>query len=202
MARYTGPKQKLQRRAGVDLGLKTNAAKVAKRLNIPPGQHGRRGSRKLSDFGVQLKEKQKVKWIYGIMEKQFRNLFEIATKNPEATGSELLSLLETRLDNTVYRLGFAPTRASARQLVAHGHVRVNQKKLDIPSYQVKIGDTINLTSKALKIPAVAEIMEEGIKNIPAWLKRKQNIGQVAAKPTRDDIDADINENLIVEYYSR
>lgn len=202
MARYTGPKQKLQRRAGTDLNLKTNAPKVARRLNIPPGQHGRKGTKKLSEFGVQLREKQKVKWMYGLLEKQFKNTYVTASKHPDATGEELLTLLEERLDNTVYRLGFAPTRAAARQLVTHGHVRVDNKKVNIPSYTVKIGQTINLSAKGLKIPAVSELMAEGSKNIPTWLERKQNIGRVVARPSRDSIDADINENLIVEYYSR
>jgi len=202
MARTTGPKNKLARRAGMDLGLKTNSAKLSRRLNIPPGQHGRKGTRKPSEYGIQLREKQKVKWIYGIMEKQFRRYFEKATKNPAATGNELLRLLELRLDNVVYRLGFAPTRTAARQYVVHGHLKVNGQKVDRPSYQVQIGDTINLSDKATKIPIVAELLQEKGKNIPKWLETKATVGRIKGLPDREDIDADINENLIVEFYSR
>lgn len=202
MARITGPKNKLARRQGMDLGLKTNAPKLGRRLNIPPGQHGRKGTGKMSEYGQQLKEKQKVKWIYGVLEKQFRRYFKTATKNPAATGHELLRLLELRLDNVVYRLNLAPTRPAARQLVVHGNVRVNNKKIDRPSYQVKINDNITLTSKALKIPYVAELLEDKDKNVPKWLQRKATVGNVKALPDRDDIDADINESLIIEHYSR
>lgn len=202
MSRYTGPKNKLMRRAGADLGLKTNTAKVTRRLNIPPGQHGRKGVKKTSDYGHQLREKQKVKWLYGIKEKQFRRYFEQATKNPAATGAELLSLLEQRLDNIVYRLRLAPTRAAARQLVVHGNVLVNQRQLNRPSYQVKIGDTIKLSSKAEKIPVILELLNEQAKNLPAWLERQATVGKLIKRPERDHIDADVNEQLIVEFYSR
>jgi small subunit ribosomal protein S4 len=202
MARRTGPKTKLSRRVGMDLGHKTNAGKLSRRLNIPPGQHGRKGSRKLSDYGIQLREKQKVKWIYGLLEKQFRRYFDRATKNPSATGTELLRLLELRLDNTLYRLGFAPTRPAARQMVVHGQVKVNERKVNRPSYQVHAQDTISLTKTGQNIPAVAELLEEKNKNIPQWLERKAAIGRIKALPQREDIDADINENLIIEYYSR
>lgn len=201
MARYSGPKNKMSRRSGQDLGFKTNPSKLAKRLNIPPGQHGRKGSRKLSEFGIQLREKQKVKWLYGVMEKQFRKYVTQATKNPSATGTELLRILERRLDNVVYRLSLAPTRAAARQLVVHGHVQVNGNKVDRPSYVVDVDDTITLSKKAVKIPAV----EESIANdsfVPKWLVKQAAAGQVKAMPERDDIDAEINESLIIEYYSR
>jgi small subunit ribosomal protein S4 len=202
MARYIGPKNKLARRAGEDLALKTTTPKLARRLNIPPGQHGRKGARKLSEYGVQLREKQKVKWIYGVLEKQFRRYLDQATKNPSETGAELLKLLERRLDNVLYRLALAPTRAAARQLITHGHVKVNDKKLDRPSYHVKVGDTITISSKAAKIPSVAETIEAGKTGIPKWLEKKAIVGRVAAYPEREDIDADIKENLIIEYYSR
>lgn len=202
MARNTGPKSKLSRRAGIDLGHKTNAAKVARRLNIPPGQHGRKGSRKMSDYGVQLKEKQKAKWIYGVLEKQFRRYFQQATKNPAATGEELLRLLERRLDNVIYRLGMAPTRAASRQLITHGHVKVNDKKVDRPSYLVKVDEVITISAKAQKIPVVAELLQDSGKSMPSWLTRKAVVGKVTAMPQRTDIDAEINENLIIEYYSR
>jgi small subunit ribosomal protein S4 len=202
MARYTGPKNKLARKIGEDLGLKTNALKVAKRLTSRPGQHGARGRRKVSDYGVQLKEKQKVKFIYGIQEKQMLSLYTKATKTPTATGATLLSLLERRLDNVVYRMGWAPTRASARQLVNHGHVQVNAKKMSIPSYLVSINDVINLKDKTLSIPVVSTLLkEEGIVP-PAWLERKGAVGKIARLPQRDDIKEVIEEQLIVEFYSR
>lgn len=201
MARYNGPKNKLARRIGEDLGLKSNALKVARRIGILPGQHGARGRRKMSNYGVQLKEKQKVKYIYGIMEKQLRKLYAKASKNPTATGSALLRLLERRLDNVVYRLGWAPTRAAARQLVNHNHVTVNGKKMSIPSYQVNVGDVLVLKQKAAKIPAVAETMKEAGEP-PEWLKVKGPTGNVASLPKRADISEAVDEQLIVEYYSR
>lgn len=201
MARESGPKNKIARRFAVDLGLKTNAAKLQRRLNIPPGQHGRKGTRKKSNYGIQLLEKQKTRYIYGILEKQFRRYMEKAQRNPEATGVEFLRLLELRLDNTLYRLGMAPTRAAARQLVSHGHVTVNNKKVDIPSYEVSVGDVIALSSKAIKIPAIASMLEQKT-NVPSWLARKANVGKIASLPDREHVDAQIDENLIVEYYSR
>ena len=138
MSRYTGPKNKLARKVGEDLGLRSNAVKVAKRLSLRPGQHGAKGRRKVSDYGVQLKEKQKMKYMYGVTEKQLRGLYSEAANSTLATGEQLLSFLERRLDNVIYRLGWAPTRASARQLVAHGHVSVEGKKVTIPSYRVSV----------------------------------------------------------------
>ena len=202
MARYIGPTQKLSRRLGVDLGHKTNSMKVARRLNVPPGSHGRKGTKKLSDFAVQLREKQKVKWAYGVLEKQFKKYYEVASKTPAATGQELLKLLETRLDNVVFRLNFAPTRRSARQIVSHGHILVNNKKIDIPSFQVKVGDTVTISSKAQKIPAVAELIKDDKLSVPSWLEKKAVVGRVKSSPERDNIDLEINEQLIVEYYSR
>lgn len=202
MARYTGPKNKLARKIGEELGLKTNLLKVSRRLTISPGQHGHKGKRKLSNFGVQLKEKQKVKYIYGILEKQLRKLYEEASKNPTATGAALLSLLERRLDNVVYRAGWAPTRAAARQMVAHNHVQVNGKRMSIPSYQVKVSDVISLRDKATKIPVVAELLSEGSNAVPAWLEVKGAASKVTRLPEREDIREAIEEQLIVEYYSR
>lgn len=202
MARNTGPKQRLQRQVGEDLGLKTNSLKTAKRLQVRPGQHGAKGRRKVSNFGNQLKEKQKVKYMYGIMEKQLRKLYEEASKNPTATGAALLSFLERRLDNTVYRMGFAPTRAAARQLVGHGHLTVNNRRMDIPSYQVKVGDVIALKGKSSKIPVVAETMKEKTSSAPAWLEVKATLGKVTKLPEREDVSEVIEEQLIVEYYSR
>lgn len=202
MARMTGPKNRLARKVGFDLNLKTNPMKLARRLNIPPGMHGRKGKKKVTDYGEQLAEKQKVKYIYGVMEKQFRKLYELATKTPASTGKVLLSLLERRLDNAVYRLGFAPTRAAARQMVVHGHVSINGKKLDIPSYTVNMNDIVTLSETAVKIPAVAELLKDKAKIIPTWLERKSAVGKIVRIPERDQIDAGINEQLIIEFYSR
>lgn len=199
--RYTGPKNKLARKVGQDLGLKTNALKVAKRIAVLPGMHGRKQRRKLSNFGVQLKEKQKVRYIYGLTEKQLRKAYGIATKTPTATGSALLRLLERRLDNVIFRMGFAPTRAAARQLVNHGHVTVNDKKMSIASYQVKIDDVVQLKDSATKIPAVAQIMKEG-SGRPEWVEVKASVGKIKRLPERDEISEGIDEQLIVEWYSR
>ncbi len=202
MARHSGPKQKLQRQVGEDLGLKTNALRVARRLHTRPGQHGTR-RRKLSDYGVQLKEKQKVKYMYGVLEKQLHRLYSQASKDPLATGAVLLSLLERRLDNVVYRLGWAPTRAAARQMVGHGHVTVNGRKMSIPSYSVKVNDVITLKDKAAKIPAVDELLKaEEEPTLPGWLSRKATVGKIERFPERDDINEAIDEQLIVEFYSR
>lgn len=203
MARHTGPKNKLARRVGQDLGLKTNALKVARRLNLRPGQHGRNMRRRSSDYGQQLLEKQKVRYIYGVQERYLRNTFKLAMKTPLATGQELLKLLERRLDNVVYRLGFAPTRAAARQLVNHGHVEVNGKKVTIPSYRVNIGDDVKISSKAANIPYITELMDEkNAPSTPKWLERKATVGKVQAFPEREDITEGIEEQLVVEYYSR
>ena len=203
MARYTGPKHRLQRTVGKDLGLKTNSVKTDRRLLVKPGQHGPKGTRgKMSDYNTQLKEKQKVRWTYGLLEKQFQKYFEKASKNPKATGVRLLQLLELRLDNVVYRLGFAPTRAAARQYVSHGHTLVNGKKLDIPSYQVKLNDTITLDGKMLDTPVVKDLLENKKIEIPQWLEKKAAVGKIKREPVRDEIDTGISEQLIVEFYSR
>lgn len=202
MARYTGPKHKLQRKIGEDLGLKTNAVKSAKRLTVRPGQHGSRGRRKLSDYGIQLKEKQKVKYIYGVLEKQLRKLYSEASKNPTATGAALLSLLERRLDNVVYRTGWAPTRAAARQLVSHSHVMVNGKKMNVPSYSVQVGDEVVLRPKATSIPVIAERLKDEAISAPEWLKIKGPAAKVERFPERKEVTETIDEQLIVEYYSR
>jgi small subunit ribosomal protein S4 len=202
MARYTGPKNKLARRVGEDLGLKTNSLKVASRIMVRPGQHGAKSRRKLSDYGQQLKEKQKLRIMYGIMEKQIRRLYTEASASVTATGSTLLSLLERRLDNVVYRLGWAPTRAAARQLVSHGHARVNQKKMDIPSYRVKVEDLITITDRGLKIPLVAELVKEESIDAPEWLQRKKAVAKVMRLPVREDIKEPIEEQFVIEYYSR
>lgn len=201
MARYIGPKNKLARKIGEDLSLKTNSLKVAKRLTILPGQHGAKGRRKVSDFGKQLKAKQKVKYMYGVLEKYLKKQYNEASKNPTATGSALLSLLERRLDNVVYRLGWAPTRASARQIVNHNHIQINGKKMNIPSYQVQSGDVLMVKVKSAQSPYLAmRLKEEQI--IPAWLEAKGAAAKVTRLPEREDVKESIEEQLIVEYYSR
>lgn len=199
MARYTGPKDRLSRRENFDLYGK--GAKLT-RLNVPPGVHGPRGTRRQSQYGKQLREKQKVKRMYGLTEKQFRKNVNKALKSKGKTGEQLLSLLERRLDNVVYRLGFAPTRPAARQMVSHKHVLVNGEKLNIPSYLVRQGDTINLSKAAMDIPAVKKVIGNEDYQPPAWLKRKAAAGQVDKMPEREDIPEPLFEQDIVEFYSR
>lgn len=206
MARYRGPKNRLARREGADLGLKSAGTSahgsLLRRIKIPPGQHGQRGFRKTSDFGKQLREKQKVKRIYGLLEKQFRKYFEQASRNPANTGEVLLTLLERRLDNVLYRLGLAPTRAAARQFVGHGHVQVDGKRVNIPSFQVVSGMIITPKSRLLETPVVKKLLEEKDMSIPGWLKRQGPAGKILRLPKREDIVDDINEQLIIEFYSR
>ncbi len=201
MSRYTGPVNKLARQVGEDLSLKSNPLKVARRLMVRPGQHGSKGRRKLSDYAVQLKEKQKIRYIYGLTEKQLRRVYDEASRSQLATGTQLLSLLERRLDNVIYRLGWAPTRASARQVVSHGHVQLNGRKMNVPSHQVNVNDVITLTSKANKIPVVHAGLEEDAK-VSAWLEKKQAAAKVIRYPEREDISEAIVEQLVIEYYSR
>jgi small subunit ribosomal protein S4 len=206
MARYTGPKNKLSRREGIDLGLKTAGSKshasLLKRMGIIPGAHGQRGRRKSSDYGFQLREKQKVKRIYGLLERQFRKTFAMAKKWKGNTGDKFLEFLERRLDNTVYRLGFAPTRVSARQFVNHGHILVDNKKINIPSFLVNANQVITVKPKAMEIPALKNMLDDKNYKVPDWLQRKGPTGKVVRMPERSDIKDDINEQLIIEFYSR
>ncbi len=206
MARYTGPKNRLARRENLDLGLKTVGSKahasLLKRLNVPPGMHGAKGRRKMSDFGTQLREKQKVKRMYGVLERQFRKSFERAKKWKGNTGEKLLEFMERRLDNVVYRMGFAPTRGLSRQLVSHGHVLVDGKKMNISSYLVPPDAVIILKQNAMEIPAVKKLLDDKAFHAPEWIERKGPVGKVLRLPVRSDIGEDINEQLIVEYYSR
>jgi small subunit ribosomal protein S4 len=199
MARYTGPKDRLSRREGFDLFGK--GAKLT-RLTVPPGVHGPKGSRRRSQYNRQLREKQKVKRLYGVMEKQFRNYINKALKTKGNTSEMLLSLLERRLDNVLYRLGFAPTRPAARQLVSHKHVLVNGKKVNVPSYQVKQGDTVTMDKTAMEIPAIKRLLGEEDFTPPSWLARKAAAGQVKGMPKKDDVTEPISEQDIVEFYSR
>lgn len=202
MARYTGPKDRLSRREGFDLFGK--GAKLT-RLAVPPGVHGpmgSRGSRMPSRYGRQLREKQKVKRLYGILEKQFAQYVNSALKARGNTGERLLSLLEKRLDNVIFRLGFVPTRPAARQLVSHRHVLINGKRVNIPSFEVSVGDVVGISDKAAAIPAVQKSLEEKDRKIPGWLERKAIVGKVVREPSREDIVEPISEQDIVEFYSR
>jgi small subunit ribosomal protein S4 len=196
MARYIGPVCRLCRREGMKLFLKgercyTEKCAIEKR-NLPPGQHGKLRKAKLVGYGLQLREKQKVKRIYGVLENQFRRYFEIADRTRGITGETLLQLLERRMDNVIYRLGLATSRAQARQLVRHGHFLVNGKKVDVPSYQVKAGDVV----------AVREEVKG--RGLPAWLSfdAGQMAGKIASLPTREQINLPVQEQLIVELYSK
>ncbi|PIP57676.1 30S ribosomal protein S4 [Candidatus Woesebacteria bacterium CG22_combo_CG10-13_8_21_14_all_39_10] len=199
MARYTGPKDRLSRREGFDLfgaGLKLT------RLTVPPGVHGPKGTRGLSQYGRQLREKQKVKRLYGLLEKQFRKYVELALKSKGNTGEKLIGFLEKRLDNVIFRLGFAPSRPSARQIVSHGHVLVDGKKVNIPSYGLKVGQTVSLDARGMAIPTVAKLLKNKEIKIPPWLEKKAVVGKVARDPKREDITEPISEKDIVEFYSR
>ncbi len=199
MARYTGPKDRLSRREGFDLFGK--GSKLT-RLSVPPGIHGPKGLRVKSQYGRQLREKQKVKRMYGLMEKQFTRYVKKALKSKGNTGEMLVSLLERRLDNALYRMGFAPTRTSARQLVSHRHVLVDGKKVNIPSYELRPGKIVTLSAKAMNIPAIKKLIDNEEYTLPSWLDRKAAVGKVVGIPKRDDIVEPISEQDIVEFYSR
>ena len=206
MARYTGPSCRLCRREGQKLYLKgercyTDKCAISRR-GYAPGQHGQ-GRKKLSNYGLQLREKQKAKRFYGMLETQFRQLFDKADKMSGITGENLLRLLETRLDNAVYRMGFASSRKEARQLVRHGHFTVNGRKVDIPSFVVSIGDVIKVKEKSMSSVKFKE-RAEAAANVPNWVQVNfENLeGKVVSLPTREDIDIPIAEHLIVELYSR
>ena len=210
MARYTGPKMRLSRREGIDLELKSSpnnaSGKPKSKKKYPPGQHGQRRTRRQSEYGLQLREKQKVRRYYGVLERQFRRHYEEAVRRGGVTGDNLLQVLESRLDNTVYRLGFAVTRAQARQLVVHGHFTVNGRKTDIPSYQVRPGDEIAVkpTSKDTAYFKDFQVELESRK-APEWLSVNVNdlSGKVLSLPARDQmVLPPFNDALIVEYYSR
>lgn len=199
MARYTGPKFKLSRRLGISL---SGTGKELKRP-FPPGQHGPGQRRKMSEYGLQLQEKQKLRHMYGLTERQFRNLFDKANRMKGIVGENFMVLLESRLDNLVYRLGFANTRAGARQLVTHGHVTVNGKKVDIPSYQVSPGDVIGLRERSRNLAVVKEAREKS-NYLPAYLEfdEKNMEGKYTRLPERSELPQEIDEKLIVEFYSR
>ena len=209
MARYIGPVCRLCRREGMKLFLKgercyTDKCAIEKR-NVPPGQHGRSRKAKMVGYGVQLREKQKVKRTYGVLENQFRRYFEAADRQKGVTGELLLQFLERRLDNVIYRLGFATSRAQARQLVRHGHFLVNGKKVDIPSYSVRSGDTVSVRSGSAENPTIQHAMEEVKgRGIPEWLSFDSAAltGRISQLPTREQINLPVQEQLIVELYSK
>jgi small subunit ribosomal protein S4 len=194
------PKWKQMRRFGVNL-FGTRSPGLAKRLDVPPGQHGRRRARKPSEYALQLREKQKARLTYGANERQFRRTFERAQHMPGRTGEEFLSLLERRLDNVVYRLGFAPTRPMARQIVSHGHIQVNGRKVNVASFEVKPGDVVSLRDKAQQIPDVQDAMSSNPAP-PAWLQREGPHGRIIGTPQAGDFEPYIEPQRIVEYYSR
>ena len=206
MARYIGPKCKLSRREGTDLQLKSGVTAFDKKCKseTPPGQHGARRGR-LSDYGVQRREKQKVRRIYGVLEKQFRNYYKEAARLKGATGENLLQLLESRLDNVVYRMGFGSTRSEARQLVAHKGILVNGTVVNIASYQVQPGDVVSVREKAkkqLRVQSALAIAEQ--RGEPIWVEvdASKLEGTLKSRPERQDLPGEINENLIVELYSK
>lgn len=207
MARYTGPVCKLCRREGVKLYLKgekcfTDKCPVARRA-YPPGQHGQ-GRRKLSEYGVQLREKQKARRTYGVMEGQFARYFSKAEKKKGVTGELLLQMLERRLDNVIYRMGLASSRAEARQLVRHNHFQVNGRRVNIPSFSVKPGDVIEVREVSRQRPRFKSMAASPSRLVPAWLEvdMERLSGTVLRLPTREEIDAPVQEQLIVEFYSR
>ncbi|MDR3271531.1 MAG: 30S ribosomal protein S4 [Peptococcaceae bacterium] len=209
MARYTGPVCRLCRREGIKLFLKADRCYSAKcaldRRPFAPGQHGKSRGKKPTEYGLQLREKQKARRIYGVMEGQFRRYFAEAARQKGMTGENLLRLLERRLDNVVFRLGFALSRPEARQLVRHGHVTVNGKRVNIPSYLVRVGENVAISEKSLSTPRIKEILEgSSSRALPVWLSLDANAaaGTVIALPTREDIQLPIQEHFIVERYSR
>jgi small subunit ribosomal protein S4 len=207
VARYLGPKAKLSRREGTDLLLKSARRSISDKAKFDskPGQHGRTSGQRTSDFGVQLREKQKVKRTYGVLERQFRRYFAEADRRRGNTGANLLFLLESRLDNVVFRMGFASTRAEARQIVSHKAIEVNGKSVNIPSYSVKAGDVIAVREKSKKQARVIEALELAKQiGFPAWVEVSVDKAEGVFKktPDRDEFASDINESLVVELYSR
>jgi small subunit ribosomal protein S4 len=211
MAKILNPSCRNCRREGTKLFLKGEKCEGAKctliKRNYVPGQHGlNRRRNKMSDYAIQLREKQKVKRLYGVLEKQFRNYFEKADRKEGVTGEILLQLLETRLDNVVYRLGFAPSRRMAREIVNHGHFTVNGKKVNVPSYQVKVGDEIGVRKESMNTRYFKEMIQDIVNaaNRPAWVKMdpKKLVGSLVAIPAREELDPEIQESLIVELYSK
>lgn len=205
--RYTGPKNRLSRREGVDLGLKTTGSKaqasLMRRLNIKPGQRPNARGSKLTEYAKQLREKQKLQRTYGLTESQLKKYFNEANRSLGNTAFILVQMLESRLDNVVYRLGFAPTRASARQLVNHCHFTVNGKKSSIPSYLVKQGDVVSFKKeKSSKIPYISSLLENKDHTAPEWLEKKALSGKITAEPNPEGLHSSIDLQAVIEFYSR
>ncbi|HRW99673.1 MAG TPA: 30S ribosomal protein S4 [Cyclobacteriaceae bacterium] len=201
MARYTGPKTKISRRFGEPI---LGDSKALQKKNYAPGQHGRGKKRKQSEYAVQLAEKQKAKYIYGILERQFENIFDKASRKKGVTGEVLLQMLEARLDNTVYRLGIAPTRRAARQLVVHKHILVNGDVVNVPSYTLRPGDAVEVREKSKSLEAITDSLATQASKRYNWLEwdSSELIGKLINLPPREDIPENINEQLIVELYSK
>ena len=209
MATYRGPVCRLCRREGLKLYLKgercfKESCAIEKR-NFPPGQHGQGRRSKIIGYGLQLREKQKVRRIYGVLERQFQNYFEKASRQRGVTGENLLTMLERRLDNAVYRLGFASSRAQSRQLVGHGHILVNSSKVNIPSFQIKPGDVVSVKEKSQKVSNITAAVEiVGGRGVPDWLELDSSnySGKVLTLPKRDNVNLPVQERMIVEFYSK
>jgi small subunit ribosomal protein S4 len=206
MARYRGPVGKISRRLGI--GITDKGQRILSKRPFPPGQHGPSARRRqVSDYGLQLLEKQKARYMYGVLERQFQRIFDKAERLPGETGTQLFILLERRLDNVVYRLGLAATRQQARQLVTHGHITVNGRKTNIPSFTVRVGDKIAVRPESRRRMYFKNLVDSGDlnrRNTPDWLRfsAADLAGEVVSMPRREDAEPDINEQLIVEYYSR
>ena len=202
MARYTGPRTRISRRFGVPI---FGASKYLERRNYPPGMHGPKSRRKVSDYAVGLLEKQKLRYYYGLMERQFRAVYERALRSRGVTGEKMLQILELRLDNVVYHLGFGATRAAARQMVGHGHVRVNGRKVTIPSYALRVNDVVEVRDSSVSRQMATKSLEISTSRaVPDWvsLNRDAFRGVVMRVPTRDEIQPVANEQAVVEFYSR
>lgn len=205
--RYTGPKNRLARREGEDLGLKTPGSKsqtnLLRRINIVPGQHAGGRMRKRTDYGNQLREKQKVKRIYGLSEKQMALYFDKANRSLGNTAEILIQNLERRVDNVLYRLRLAPTRAAARQLVNHGHIMINKTKVTIPSYLVRVGDVISFRKEqTTKIPYIGELLQQKEALMPEWVEKKGTVGKIVNLPNKDNYTENVNLQSVIEFYSR
>lgn len=202
MARYKGPRVRISRRFGIPI---FGPSKYLERRNFPPGVHGPKSRRKLTDYGMALAEKQKLRYYYGLMEKQFRGVYEKALKRRGVTGEQMLQILETRLDNVVFHIGFGTTRAAARQMVAHGHITVNGRKVSIPSYALKVNDVISVKDNTVSRQMATKAMELSTsRSVPDWLSlgKEEFKGVVMRIPTRDEINPIANEQTVVEFYSR
>ncbi|OGK25086.1 30S ribosomal protein S4 [Candidatus Roizmanbacteria bacterium RIFCSPLOWO2_01_FULL_37_13] len=205
--RYTGPRNRIARREGIDLGLKTPGSKshanLLKRINVFPGQQGARKRRKISDHAKQLREKQKLRYLFMVSERQLKKYFKEAVTKKGNTALYLGKFLEKRLDNLIYRAGLVPTRASARQLVSHGHIKVNDKVISIPSFQAKKGDIITFSKdNVIKIPYIEKMLQNKDVIMPSWIERKATICKMVYEPTSEEISKQISLRLVIEHYSR